>query len=160
MINDLAARVLKIYDELGRESLDLHAMFEITESHSPEQQEEILSAVAELVGVGFLSPGEGGDFYSRTEDGRLRAAGPRDVTLYTREGCHLCDAAKAAMSPILKELGGQLREVDIDADPALRQRYNDDVPVIFLGAREIARHKLDPEAFRRELQKAKQVAPR
>ena len=153
MIKDLAARVLRIYDELERDSLDLHAMFEFAEAHSPEKQEEVLSAVAELVGVGFLRAGEGGDFYSRTEDGRIRVAGPRDVTLYTREGCHLCDAAKLAMMPIVKELDGRFREVDIDDDPALRQRYNDDVPVIFVGPREVARHKIDPAAFRRELQK-------
>jgi glutaredoxin len=153
MIKDLAARVLRIYDELDRESLDLHAMFEFTEAHSPEKQEEVLSAVAELVGVGFLRAGEGGDFYSRTEDGRIRVAAPRDVTLYTREGCHLCDAAKLAMMPIVKELDGRFREVDIDDDPALRQQYNDHVPVIFVSAREVARHKIDPAAFRRELQK-------
>ena len=155
MIHDLAARVLKIYDELGRESLDLHAMFEITESHSPEKQEEVLSAVAELVGVGYLRAGEGGDFYSRTEDGRIRVAGPRDVTLYTRDGCHLCDSAKAAMAPILKEYGARLREVDIDGDAVLRQRYNDDVPVIYVGSHEAARHKVDPGAFRQVLQSAK-----
>jgi len=155
MIHDLAARVLRIYDELERESLDLHAMFEFSEAHSPEKQEEVLSAVAELVGVGYLRAGEGGDFYSRTEDGRIRVAGPRDVTLYTRDGCHLCDSAKAAMAPILKEYDARLREVDIDGDPVLRQRYNDDVPVIFVGSHEAARHRLDPEAFRSELQRAK-----
>ncbi len=155
MIHDLAARVLRIYDELERESLDLHAMFEFTEAHSPEKQEEVLSAVAELVGVGFLRAGEGGDFYSRTEDGRIRVAGPRDVTLYTRDGCHLCDSAKAAMAPIVKEYDARLREVDIDADPVLRQRYNDDVPVIFVGAHEAARHRLDAAAFRQALQSAK-----
>ena len=153
MIKDLAARVLHIYDELDRESLDLHAMFDFTEAHSPEKQEEVLSAVAELVGVGFLRAGEGGDFYTRTEDGRIRVAGPRDVTLYTREGCHLCDTAKLAMLPIVKELDASFREADIDNDPALRQRYNDDVPVIFVGSREVARHKLDASAFRRELKK-------
>jgi glutaredoxin len=155
MIKDLAARVLGVYDELERESLDLHAMFEFTEAHSPEKQEEVLSAVAELVGVGFLRAGEGGDFYSRTEDGRIRVAGPRDVTIYTREGCHLCDAAKLVMMPIVKEFDGRFREVDIDADPAVRGRYNEDVPVIFVGAREVARHKIDAEAFRKELQRAK-----
>ena len=107
MIHDLAARVLRVYDELERESLDLHAIFDTTEAHSVEKQEEVLDAVAELVGVGLLRAGEGGDFYSRTEEGRLRAAGARDVTLYTREGCHLCDAAKAAMTPIVKEIGGR-----------------------------------------------------
>jgi glutaredoxin len=153
MIKDLAAKVMRIYDELERESLDLHAMFEFTEAHSPEKQEEVLSAVAELVGVGFLRAGEGGDFYSRTEDGRIRVAGPRDVTLYTREGCHLCDAAKATMTPIVKEFDGRFCEVDIDDDPALLKRYNEDVPVIFVGPREFARHKIDAAAFRRELQK-------
>ncbi len=153
MIKDLAARVLKIYDELDRESLDLHAMFEFTEAHSPKKQEEVLSAVAELVGVGFLRPGEGGDFYSRSEEGRIRVAGPRDVTLYTRKGCHLCDTAKQAMMPIVKEFDAKFREVDIDDDPALQQRYNDDVPIIFVGPREVARHKLDLDAFRRQLQK-------
>jgi glutaredoxin len=155
MIHDLAARVLRIYDELERESLDLHAMFEFTEAHSPEKQEEVLSAVAELVGVGYLRAGEGGDFYSRTEDGRIRVAGPRDVTLYTRDGCHLCDSAKAAMAPILKEYEARLREVDIDGDPVLRQRYNDDVPVIFVGSHEAARHRLDAAAFRQALQSSK-----
>ncbi len=153
MIKDLAARVLKIYDELDRESLDLHAMFEFTEAHSPEKQEEVLSAVAELVGVGFLRPGEGGDFYSRTEDGRIRVATPRDVTLYTRKGCHLCDSAKQAMMPIVKEFDATFREVDIDDDPALRQRYNEDVPVIFVGPREVAKHRLDADALKRALQK-------
>ncbi len=155
MIHDLAARVLRVYDELERESLDLHAIFEFTEAHSAEKQEEVLNAVAELVGVGLLRAGEGGDFYSRTEDGRLRSAGARDVTLYTREGCHLCDAAKAAILPVVKELDGRLREVDIDGDPALRARYNDDVPVIFIGGREVARHRVDVGEFRRELKSGK-----
>ena len=155
MIHDLAARVLRVYDELERESLDLHAIFDTTEAHSAEKQEEVLDAVAELVGVGLLRAGEGGDFYSRTEEGRLRAAGARDVTLYTREGCHLCDAAKAAILPIVKEMDGRLREVDIDGDPALRARYNDDVPVIFIGGREVARHRVDAAEFRRELKLAK-----
>jgi glutaredoxin len=155
MIKDLAARVLRVYDELERESLDLHAMFEFTEAHSPEKQEEVLSAVAELVGVGFLRAGEGGDFYSRTEDGRIRVAGPRDVTLYMREGCHLCDSAKDVIAPIVAEFGGRFREVDIDDDAGLLKLYNEDVPVIFVGAREVARHKIDAEAFRRELQRGK-----
>ena len=29
--------------------------------------------------------------------GRLQLAGPLDVTLYTRSGCHLCDEAKTRM---------------------------------------------------------------
>ena len=76
------------------------------------------------------------------------------VTLYTRAGCHLCDEAKAQMAPLLREFGVTLREVDIDQDPALRAEYNDDVPVIFLGEKKIAKHRVDLEQLRRQLARA------
>ncbi len=88
------------------------------------------------------------------EDVRLAALGPREVTLYTRPGCHLCDEAKTAMMPLLREAGATLREVNIDEDAVLRERYGSDVPVIFLGARKVAKHRVDLEQFRRQLQEA------
>jgi len=88
------------------------------------------------------------------EDSRLAASGPRDVTLYTRPGCHLCDQAKSAIAPLLREFGAVLREVNIDADPALKERYGWDVPVIFIGQRKAAKHRVDLEQFRRQLQDA------
>jgi glutaredoxin len=90
-----------------------------------------------------------------SEDSRLTAAGPREVTLYTRPGCHLCEEAKAAMAPLLREFGATLREVNIDEDTVLRERYGWDVPVIFLGARKVAKHRVDLEQFRRQLHEAK-----
>jgi glutaredoxin len=90
-----------------------------------------------------------------SEDQRLAAAGSREVTLYTRPGCHLCEEAKAAMTPLLREFGATLREVNIDEDPVLRERYGWDVPVIFLGARKVAKHRVDSEQFRRQLHEAK-----
>jgi glutaredoxin len=108
----------------------------------------------ELSGRGLLRQGPGRDSYVRTEDGRLAVAGPLDVTLYTRPGCHLCDEAKAQIAPLLAKSGARLREVNIDADPVLRERYNVDVPVIFLGARKVAKHRVDLAQFRRQLESA------
>jgi glutaredoxin len=88
------------------------------------------------------------------EDARLAAAGPRDVTLYTRPGCHLCDEAKAAIAPLLREFGATLREVNIDEDPFLKERYGWDIPVIFIGAHKAAKHRVDPAKFRRQLKDA------
>lgn len=85
------------------------------------------------------------------EDARLAAAGAREVTLYTRPGCHLCEEAKTAMTPLLREFAASLREVNIDTDPVLRERYGLDVPVIFIGARKAAKHRLNIEQFRRQL---------
>ena len=81
---------------------------------------------------------------------------PLEVTLYTRPGCHLCDQAKSQMAPLLAEFGARLREVNIDADPELRELYNFDVPVIFLAGRKIAKHRIDPWQFRRQLIEARQ----
>lgn len=153
-MKDISAKILSLYDELQRDSLDLHAFFEMAGEKSAEQHEDILDAVAELVGIGMLRSAEGGDFFERTEDGRIAVAGPKDVTLYTHEGCHLCDSAKIAMEPMLKEFGARLREVDVDRDPVLQRRYTEDVPVIFIGSREAARHRIDAEDFRRKLEQA------
>ena len=89
------------------------------------------------------------------EDARLAAAGPREVTLYTRPGCHLCEEAKTAVAPLLREFGAVLREVNIENDAVLEQRYGWDIPVIFIGARKAAKHRVDVEQFRRQLQASK-----
>jgi glutaredoxin len=88
------------------------------------------------------------------EDARLASRGLRDVTLYTRPGCHLCDEAKSAIAPLLREFGATLREVNVDADAVLKERYGWDVPVIFIGSKKAAKHRVDLEQFRRQLQDA------
>jgi glutaredoxin len=88
------------------------------------------------------------------EDARLATRGAREITLYTRPGCHLCEEAKAVIRPILREFGAALREVDIDQDAVLQQRHGTDIPVIFIGARKAAKHRVDPGQFRRQLMEA------
>jgi glutaredoxin len=89
------------------------------------------------------------------EDARLAAAGPREVTLYTRPGCHLCEEAKAAIAPLLREFGALLREINIENDELLEARYGWDIPVLFIGARKAAKYRVDVEQFRRQLQESK-----
>jgi glutaredoxin len=114
----------------------------------------VKAAVSQLVERGWLRAAEAPETYARTEDGRLQLAAPRDVTIYSRPGCHLCEEAKALIAPMLKEFGARLTEINIDEDPELRARYDYDVPVIFLGARKAAKHRVDPAQFRRQLRDA------
>ena len=151
-MDDKTKRLLSLFVELDRRELDLHVFFELVGGNDPAEREAVLDLVGRLVKQGLLVPTEGSDFYARTEAGKLAVAGPREVTLYTRSGCKLCDEAKAAMTPLLREFGATLREVDIDLDRGLRERYTNDVPVIFLGSRKIAEHRLDPVQFRRQLE--------
>ena len=55
---------------------------------------------------------------------------------------------------MLGEFGATLREVNIDEDDALRERYGVDIPVIFIGARKAAKHHVDAVKFRRQLRDA------
>lgn len=69
------------------------------------------------------------------------------VTLFTRSGCCLCDTAKS----ILEKHGLKVEEIDIDADPLLRQRYNDCVPVVAIDGKERFRGRVDEVLLRRLL---------
>jgi hypothetical protein len=56
-------------------------------------------------------------------------AGPLRVTLYERDGCHLCDEARVLLDEML---GDGYARVDIKADDALVLRYGFRIPVIGL----------------------------
>ena len=114
----------------------------------------VSGAVANLVAKGWLRRDDSPDTYTRTEDGRLQLAAPRDITIYSRLGCHLCEEAKSQIAPLLKEFCARLTEIKIDEDPALRALYDYDVPVIFIGARKAAKHRVDLPQFRRQLRDA------
>lgn len=92
-----------------------------------------------------LNTANGGDGSARVPTMNDRV----EVTLYTRANCHLCDEAKAAIraAESLYRLNVQLHTVDVDADPALRARFTNDVPVIFVRGSEAFRHRVDPRAF-------------
>ncbi len=79
------------------------------------------------------------------------------VTLYTRRGCHLCEHAKEA---ILAAKAGDfaMDEIDIDADPDLRERYTNDVPVVAIDGVDLFWHHVDPVAFAAEVRRVKDAA--
>lgn len=151
----MARRILELFDQLERDSLDLHTFLEFVGGNPPAAREAVLDTVSEMVKKGLLRESARSDFYDRTEDGRLEVVSPREITVYMREGCQLCQEAKAAILPLLSELGVTLREIDIDDDPVLHDRYTNDVPVILLGSKMVARHRLDPAQLRRQLQQLK-----
>ena len=56
-----------------------------------------------------------------------------NVTLYTRKDCELCEQAKKDLESLAKKFPHRLAEVDIDSDPALKQKYGEQIPVIEVG---------------------------
>jgi glutaredoxin len=75
-----------------------------------------------------------------------------DVLLYTRAGCHLCDEAKQLLRELQKKAPFEFREVDIDQDPELLKRYNEEVPVVFVHGKKAFKYRIDPGQFLKRLQ--------
>ena len=78
------------------------------------------------------------------------------VIFYTRAGCHLCDEAKQQMRELQMRIPFEYREVDIDQDPALRQMYNDEVPVIFIHGKKAFKYRIDPRQFVKRLERGRE----
>jgi glutaredoxin len=70
-----------------------------------------------------------------------------EATLYTRQGCHLCDEAAAALA----RHGLGVTKVDIDSDPELTSRYTNCVPVVMIDGKERFRGRVDEMLLRRLL---------
>ncbi len=59
--------------------------------------------------------------------------GPRPVvTLIGRPDCHLCDEARAVVSGVCTDLGVHWQELSITDDPALADRYWEQIPVVLV----------------------------
>lgn len=69
------------------------------------------------------------------------------VTLYMRPGCHLCERA----GKILRQIGCNVYEVNIDEDPTLLAKYNDLVPVIVAEGVELISGVVDEPSARQVL---------
>ena len=67
-MDDLTCRLLKLFIEMGSESLDLHTLFEAG-GNDPESRKRVLDVVTGLVDTGFLES-RGSDFYLLTDKGR------------------------------------------------------------------------------------------
>ncbi len=77
-------------------------------------------------------------------------ASPR-VTLYGRQGCHLCDEARAVIQRVCGDLGEEYDEVDIDTDEELQRRFSDEVPVTFVDGKQHDFWRVDEQRLRTAL---------
>ena len=78
----------------------------------------------------------------------------RTITLYTKPGCHLCEAVHQVIETVRRRRGFQLVIRDILADPQDFERYQYAIPVVLLDGAEIARYRLTAEALEAHLDRA------
>ncbi|MEI6219701.1 MAG: glutaredoxin family protein [Actinomycetes bacterium] len=54
----------------------------------------------------------------------------RQVQIYSRMGCHLCEEALRTLEVLQKELNFEIQEIFIEGDADLEYKYGEQVPVI------------------------------
>lgn len=64
----------------------------------------------------------------------------KTIAIYSKPGCHLCDRAKDVIIRCRQQRDFALEVIDISQDPELLAKYGNDIPVVLLDGREIARH--------------------
>ena len=78
------------------------------------------------------------------------------VTVYSRQGCHLCADAENTLESLREELNFEIEVIDIDKDAELVKLYSDQVPVIHIDGIHHDFYKVDPTRFRSSLEKHRQ----
>ena len=75
----------------------------------------------------------------------------RAVTVYTGDGCSLCESALEIVRAAREELGFELRVVDIGRDEELERRYRERVPVVEIDGERAFTYFVDADELRRRV---------
>ncbi|WP_428623961.1 glutaredoxin family protein [Sedimenticola sp.] len=73
------------------------------------------------------------------------------LSFYYREGCHLCEDMWQHLQSIRETRPFEIDLVDVDRDPALKERYGLLIPVLAVGEKVICNYYLDPIGLERFL---------
>jgi glutaredoxin len=75
----------------------------------------------------------------------------REVVVYSRKGCHLCEIVKETITKLHRRGGFTWREIDVDSSSDLRRQFSDEVPVVFIDGRKAFKYRMTEQDFLRKL---------
>ena len=78
------------------------------------------------------------------------------ITLYGRNGCHLCHEALEILKSMQTELNFEIEEILIDGNEELEKQYGEKIPVTLIDGAHHDFWRVDPERFRSSLEKHRQ----
>ena len=79
-----------------------------------------------------------------------------EVTFVAKPGCHLCDVARPIVEAVVADFPDRatLVELDMTQDPALAERWSEDVPVVLVDGRPHASWRVDADRLRDRIGRA------
>ncbi len=73
------------------------------------------------------------------------------LTMYSREGCHLCDVMEDELRGLLAGSRVALQIIDVDTDLVLQDKFGEWVPVLTAGDLELCHYHLKHDRVREYL---------
>ena len=73
------------------------------------------------------------------------------LTIYQRDGCHLCEIANAQLERLQSEYQFELEQVDIESNDELHRLYLERIPVIALDGEELYDFEIDLQDLKSRL---------
>jgi len=71
----------------------------------------------------------------------------REVTIYSRSGCHLCEVAHQALEGLQLQADFSITQILIDGNSELIEKYGEQVPVIHIDGKPHDYFRVDTERF-------------
>ncbi|MQC18613.1 MAG: hypothetical protein DWG80_06025 [Chloroflexi bacterium] len=100
----------------------------------------------------MTAPGSGSSGYRGA--GRAPGAVPL-VRLYEAGDCHLCRVARSLLTALQRTVPFNIEPVDISNDDELVKRFALEVPVVEVGGEVVAQGRIDIEAVRAAVNRAR-----
>jgi glutaredoxin len=75
------------------------------------------------------------------------------IVLYTRPGCHLCEAAREVVEKVSADVGEPYAERDITVDPQLLRSYVESIPVVEVDGVQVDFWRVSEERLRAALRR-------
>lgn len=73
------------------------------------------------------------------------------LTIYQRDGCHLCEIASAQLEQLQSEYQFELEQIDIESNDQLHRLYLERIPVIAFDGEELYDFSIDLADLKRRL---------
>jgi hypothetical protein len=77
------------------------------------------------------------------------------LRIYSRPGCHLCEEMMAVVRRAIRGRVVTIEEIDISTDPDLERLYGEQIPVLTIDGRKVAKYRISEEALTRALENEK-----
>jgi glutaredoxin len=73
------------------------------------------------------------------------------LTLYSRKDCCLCEEMKTVLREVAANIQIEIDEIDVDTSPELREKFSDEVPVLFIDGRKAFKYRVTANELERRL---------